>query len=352
MFGIVSTISVLERVLEGTSKWADIINSSENIYAFEDKPINNDKVFDLSQSGSLIRDPEIKNFPSINILKRYSSCVFLMDIDPQEARRIQEQYGVICQSIAAMDDSILTSVAPDHFELEYGENGYDWKRVLKGLSIPTFPSNCLIINDRYLFTDDDILGEKVPGYDNVVSLLDALLPKKFNENPQGPEYFPYQVLIIYQPDTNSRLTPAEIKERFDKLATKINKIRLRTYHISFELIGLNGANKNSFFQNSHNRRIYSNYFTISCDHQIAAFCRSKSRCSQSIEILKHFSKLDKDGSDQPVKGHNAFVGKLSESISDWMRHVNYEATYRVAKNGNYRLTIHHLENRLVAPNTK
>jgi hypothetical protein len=275
-----------------------------------------------------------------------------MDIDPQEARRIQEQYGVICQSIAAMDDSILTSVAPDHFELEYGENGYDWKRVLKGLSIPTFPSNCLIINDRYLFTDDDILGEKVPGYDNVVSLLDALLPKKFNENPQGPEYFPYQVLIIYQPDTNSRLTPAEIKERFDKLATKINKIRPRTYHISFELIGLNGANKNSFFQNSHNRRIYSNYFTISCDHQIAAFCRSKSRCSQSIEILKHFSKLDKDGSDQPVKGHNAFVGKLSESISDWMRHVNYEATYRVAKNGNYRLTIHHLENRLVAPNTK
>ena len=128
--------------------------------------------------------------------------------------------------------------------------------------------------------------------------------------------------------------------------------RIADYHISFELIGLNGANKNSFFQNSHNRRIYSNYFTISCDHQIAAFCRSKSRCSQSIEILKHFSKLDKDGSDQPVKGHNAFVGKLSESISDWMRHVNYEATYRVAKNGNYRLTIHHLENRLVAPNTK
>lgn len=398
MFGIVTTMSALEVVLEGSSGWKTIMQdpkywgsakifalddnsvkdsiapivqdfkylSSAKVCALEDTPIKESVKFIQMrlQAKNLILDPEIKNFPSVSLLERYSSCVFLMDIDPASAAKIQEQYGVICQSVSQLDDSILTSVAPDHFELICNETRNGWRRVLEGLSAPRIPSNCLIINDRNIFTSDRILEEGGARYglDNIKTLLDVLLPKTFNDNDD----FPYHVLIIYQTDTDGNpklkyLTdPDEIeKERekenqrdkrrseiFHKLSEIINGFKLRPYKVVFELIGL--KRDNPFFNRTHNRRIYSNYYTISCDHQVAAFQGNKSRCSQSIEILKLFSKLDKKGSDQPLKGHDVFVNSLFKSIAEW-RQMDCPNTYWVSKDGNFDLTIHHLENRLVSP---
>ena len=379
MFGIVTTISALEVVLRGSSRWKTIMQDpkywrSVKIFVLEDKPIKEslEAIYLWSNVERLKKDPEIENFPSVSLLKKYSSCAFLMDIDPANAAKIQEQYGVICQPVSQLDDSILTYVAPDHFELRYNDGGYDWCRVLKGLTGPRIPSNCLIINDRNIFTNDRILeeGGTKYGLDNIKTLLDVLLPKTFNDNPHGPNYFPYHVLIIYQTDTDGNpklkyLTdPDEIeKERekenkreqkrleiFHKLSEIINDVISRRYKVVLELIGL--KRDNPFFNRTHNRRIYSNYYTISCDHQVAAFEGNKSRCCQSIEILKLFSKLDKKGSDQPLKGHDVFVNSLFKSIAEWRCQMDYQNTYWVSKDGNCRLTIHHLENRLVAPNTK
>lgn len=380
MFGIVTTLSALEVVLKGSSRWKTIIQNPEywgsiKIFALEDKPIKDsmEAIFSWSSANRIISDPEIENFPSVSLLNKYSSCAFLMDLDPKSAAKIQEQYGVICQSVSQLDDSILTSVAPDHFELKYNDYGYDWRRVLKGLADPRIPSNCLIINDRNIFTNDRILeeGRGKYGFENIRALLDALLPKTFNDNPHGPDYFPYHVLIIYQTDTDGNpkmkyLTdPDEIKkekekehkreqrrlEIFHKLSEIMSDIKqLRPYKVVVELIGLKRGNP--FFNRTHNRRIYSNYYTISCDHQVAAFEGNKSRCCQSIEILKHFSKLDKKGSDQPFKGHDAFVNSLFRSVADWRCQLDFQNTYWVSKDGNYDLTIHHLENRLVSPSKK
>jgi hypothetical protein len=352
MFGIVSTISSLEQIFKSDSKWKDIILASDTqIYAFKNKPIDEQYTSLLSQSGRLFIDDEIEAFPSVELLRKYSCSAFLMDMDPEEAMLIQEQYGVICQSVSELDDQIITSVDPDHFELMFQDNDYSWSRILSGLTEPRIPSNCLIVNDRYLFANDKLEeGCRTPGLDNLESIINILLPQTFNDNPEGVDYFPYQVLITYQVDYEKyKFTKEQLDERYKRLASKVNKLKKsinRPYKITFELIGLDSDN--CFFTETHNRRIYSNYFAICCDHKIAAFNFNSSACSQTIEILKLYSKLHKEKSDQPVKGHNAFLSKYTHSIKRWMD-VSRISTYKFSKNGNCKQVIHSIENRLVTP---
>lgn len=357
MFGIVSTISSLEKIFKSSSRWKDIILTSDcNVFAYKDHPdqqIDNQYTILLSESGRLFIRPEIEKFPSVEIIKQYSCCAFLLDTDPYMASHLQEQYGIICQSVNDLDDRIMTCVDPDHFELMFKDSGYNWGRVLSGLTEPRIPSNCLIINDRYLFANDKFEDEnsRTPGLDNLESIIDALLPKSFNDNPEGPEYFPYQILITYQVDyEKQKLSTEQLDDRYKKVASKVNKLKKninRNYKITFEVIGLDS--NNDFFTETHNRRIYSNYFTICCDHKIAAFNFNTSTCTQTIEILKLYSKLHKEKSDQPIKGHSSFLSKYAESIKRWMD-ISRINTYKFSKNGNCKQVIHYIENRLVDPN--
>lgn len=343
MFGIVSTISALEIVLKGDdSTWKRIIESTNRLYVHKDKLIENEVLALLSQAGRIVFDERIKGFPSKELFEVYSGCAFISDsIDEKQASEIQNRYGVICQSITSLDTSILTQIDPDHFELLSDERGYGWKRVCEGLTNPRIPSNCIIVNDRNIFANDKPKENKTPGLDNLERILDCLLPPSFSGDFAGDTPLPYHVLVNCELGT--------LNGEYNSFATRINKIKRtlnRPYSIEIEFIALNRGN--DFFDETHNRRIYSNYYTISCDHKLAAFSGNTSRCSQSLDVLKLFSKIEKAKSDQPVKGHDSFLNKLNTSVKYWMDYTSIHS-YEFSQNGDSRHVIHHIKNRLIAP---
>lgn len=343
MFGIVSTVSVLEKVVKENPIWRKIIESSRGIYVYKDKTIEQEEVVLLSQSGKLSVDESIKDFPSATLFEKYPECAFIMDgLDQSTATLIQSRYGVICQPVNDLDSGILTHIDPDHFELLNHDRGYGWKRICEGLTTPRIPSNCLIINDRNIFANDYPSQDKTPGLDNLEKILDSLLPLSFSEGLTGDSVVPYQVLVNCELST--------LHDEYNTFATRINKIKRqlhRPYPIVIEFIAL--KRDNDFFDETHNRRIYSNYYTISCDHKLAAFSGNKSRCSQSLDVLKLFSKIEKVKSDQPVKGHDSFINKMRESVKYWMDFSRIDS-YRFSQNGDSRPMIHNIQNRLIAPN--
>lgn len=342
MFGIVSTISALEKVLVKDPTWKTIVESSGRLFVHKDKPIENLILTLLSQAGKILIDEQIKEFPQKALFEKYSGCAFIMDsIDEKEASFIQTSYGVICQSVDSLDSSVLTQIDPDHFELISKDKGYGWRRVCEGLTNPRIPSNCIIINDRNIFANDKPKENNTPGLDNLERILDSLLPLNFSERVEGDDALPYHVLVNCEFGT--------LNDEYNSFATRINKIKRalnRPYPIDIEFIALKRGN--DFFDETHNRRIYSNYYTISCDHKLAAFSGNTSRCSQSLDVLKLFSKIEKTKSDQPVKGHDSFLRKLNESVKYWMEFSNINS-YEFSQNGDSRHVIHHIKNRLIAP---
>lgn len=341
MFGIVSTVSSIERVIDSNCRWKRIIESSRRIFLYKDKDIENIELSMLSRAGLLSFDDEIKEFPSRSLFERYPECAFLFDtIENQTALSIQSQYGVICQTIDNLDDSILTHIDPDHFEMTYNEGGYNWEKICEGLLNPRMPSNCVIINDRNMFVNDDTQEGFTPGLDNLHRILDCLLPKSFSEELNAENAFPYHVLIGCE--------LKQLKYSYNSFASKINGIKKRLqrpYPINIEFIAI--TSDNDFFRETHNRRIYSNYYTISCDHKLAAFAGTKSRCSQSFDVLKLYSKYDKEKSAQPVIGHDYFIKKLSESVHYWMQKPKTMSTYSFSQNGDCRPVINKIKNRLL-----
>lgn len=340
MFGIVSTVSAIENTIRINPRWRRIIEETDHLYIYRDKDIEDNVLTMFSQAGKLIFDAEIKHFPSRSLIEKYSGCVFIFaDINRVKAEEIQNKYGVLCQSVGDLDDSILTQIDPDHFELLKTEKGYGWKRICEGLLNPRIPSNCIIVNDRNIFANDHPKDNRTPGLDNLEKILDCLLPSSLSQGMDEKDVIPYHILI------NCEL--ATLKEDYKLFATRLNKIKKkigRSYPIIIEFLAL--TRNDEFFSETHNRRIYSNYFTISCDHMLAAFAGSTSRCSQSLDILKHFSKIEKIKSDQPVKGYDSFMNRMADSIKRWKQYDN-TSSYVFSQNGDCRPVIHRISNRLV-----
>lgn len=224
----------------------------------------------------------IQKNPS-TVLKEPTS-VFLLDIPKEDAERIQQSYGVICLSREdaykagemLMDDN--KEYSPD--EKEDFEEG--WKTILNDVS--KLPSNALIINDRYLFSQKrDEYGN---GFKNLKWILDMLLPKKFGGTEQTTSY---NVLIIYDPiqvyDENMTFP---ILAR--KLCKDVSELR-KNYCIKVEVLGINKVRmKNSLHNKFHNRRIVSNYYIVKAEQQLAAFNGKIATCSQTITPQRLFTE--------------------------------------------------------------
>jgi len=349
MFGIVSTISTIEKVIKDNPQWRKIIEDVDSLFLLRDKDIESPILALLSQAGKISFDESISNFPSRNTIEKFCGCAFIFsNLSKEEADLIQMRYGIICQSTSSLDASIITQIDPDHFELLNNEGYYGWRRICEGLTKPRIPSNCLIINDRNIFANDYPTQDRTPGLDNLENLLDVLLPQSYADGVNNDDTIPFQVLINCDWGTLHR-PPMDLKESYNTFANRINKIKRklgRQYPITIEFIAL--KRDNDFFSETHNRRIYSNYYTISCDHKVAAFKGGHSRCSQSIDVLKLFSKLEKEKSDQPVKGHNSFMNNMTESVKRWMD-ISKINSYAFSQNGDTRPVIHKISNRLIKP---
>lgn len=123
--------------------------------------------------------------------------------------------------------------------------GDGWGTVLK--SLKGIPSNALLLTDRYLFSG--YYPKFGNGIDNVQSILDTLLPKTFLGE--------YHVTVVFDNDNKNE------EYSFNDIASQLYHVKQslhRTYPINMEVLGI--TEYNEVYDKRHNRRIISNYYTI------------------------------------------------------------------------------------------
>jgi hypothetical protein len=244
------------------------------------------------------------------------NAVFLLDIEAKDAESIQNQYGVICQSIDSIDDDILTKAY--EYDLSDGQEGVDWS-VYFDKSNHALPSNALIICDRYIFSADSKSGLKTAqdvlelGLSNIRGILNSLLPKKHNDE--------YNVLIVFDSSTFNQTEEQELK-MFNLIVDDLRNYadgnkKARHYKIRFDLISIDHNCIN--YEKLHNRRIISNYFVVRAEYKLRAFKDNVSAATQTIFYDALFSKIvpmKPSGPDSPIKSQLQAINCIRELIQN------------------------------------
>lgn len=334
MFLIHITEKALEEICLGkypnwfaiAKKQAKIVITINNndIFLDDDNPIN---IF--IKSYGVIIEPNndyIEKIPQYPISVLNNPCgAFILDIDEKTAKQIEMDYGVICQSANNINDNSLRY--SKEISSEEREEIHNWNNFLQ--FIKDSPSNTLIVNDRYLFANEDNLNKN--GIHNASKIIDAILPIGFKTD--------YHVLFVF----DSLLLKPGVT--FSNIANWLNKeIRgIRPYPIKLELISIK---KNCYlYENTHNRRIISNYSIIRTEHKFNAFYESRSLCSQTLNCDMLYSKGIFNDSDSPIKPQLKTISDLKLIASYGKTHST--AGYEYACNGNTNLPISNLQNRLL-----
>ena len=207
-----------------------------------------------------------------------------------------------------------------------------WDRILD--SVEKLPSNALIIIDRYLFAKRS--KDAGDGLVNVKNILRELLPTQFDGGD-------YHLTVVFDIDAK------HASYTFSEIATKLTNIahQLRpSYNTMVEVFGIKESC--TLYDDSHDRRIVSNYFIVIASHKLAAFNpEDKGTVAQSITPWALFteSSLSVDSS--------APLESIEETIDDFHRFyaaLSNEAehnTYYYALNGKLMERCMGVRNRLL-----
>lgn len=330
MFKIFANRDFLERVLldQAPKNWYNIFMSGNVAEVcvpdnLDDEGVDSMGSIDIIGTLQLLGTTVKTDADYINDIPQNSrrvlenpNAVFLLNIEPKKAENIQKQYGVICQSINSIDDSVLTKAY--EYDLTDGQEGVDWT-VCFDKSNHTLPSNALIICDRYMFSADSRSGPKTAqdalelGLTNIRCILNTVLPKKHNDE--------YNVLIVFDSSTLNNNEDQETKmlrsiiDNLKEYADGIKK--LRHYKIRFDLISVDHNCIN--YKKLHNRRIISNYFIVRADYKLQAFKGNVSTATQTIFYDALFSKIvpmKPSGPDSPIKSQLQTINCIRELIQN------------------------------------
>lgn len=324
---ILSCREVYEVYIDATE---DTISSYSDNYKEDFSYVEYDDVSPISMlinNGYIKPNPakqiisEIKNNP-IKVLED-PSAVYFLDITPEEAADIQAQYGVICKNENDIDDKELEDWG-EIISCE-GDLDHNWSEFLA--KIKQSPTNSIIISDRFVFSKDELgEGKEKEGIDNIVSIIDAILPDSFTKNSQ------YEIFIIFS-DKNPK-GELNCKIAFNKLIKKlsndISELRNGKYKILVEIVAVPG---NSYgYEWTHNRRVITNYHIIRTEHNLKAFRSNRSICSQTLNWDALFSKGIMDKNDISYKNFRILLKNI-QAINQYGNENPEDSMYKYACNG-------------------
>lgn len=276
-------------------------------------------------------------FSSEQVFDESGIIVGLLDIDSFEAKRIFDQYGIICHTL---DQSVAGNLLFDEgIEKSVDKNEPDrgWEEILG--NNPIKPSNALIFIDRYMFANDTSNHITFQhGVENVFQVLDRVLPYKFAIS--------YQVLLVFDASTLDNKGDID----FNLIVKNINRIKKRlnrSYNIVIEVVSINKTYLPNYDE-THNRRIISNYFLLRLDRSLKAFDNGRSLYSQTIwfDWLASKGIVRQKNSDMPFKAQMKYLKELRKSIST-LQAVKDQSVVSFAQNGNTHISIKDLRNRLL-----
>jgi hypothetical protein len=316
---ILSCRDVKEVFLDATKE--DIDHYYEN-YDEDYSYINDNSVSPISQlirDGYISPNPakqkilDIKNSPE-KVLED-PSAIYFLDVTTEEADCIQKKYGVICKNESDIDDTELNNWG-EIISCE-GELDHSWKEILS--KIRQSPTNTIIVSDRYIFSNDKNAndrgeGETYSGMDNVVEIINAILPLSFSKN----NYYDVLILFSWKLDKTGRTCPISFNKIAKKLAGRIKSLR-DSYNIRVEVVSIPYGAEG--YEKTHNRRVVTNYHVIRTEQDLKAFRGDKSICSQTINWDSLFSKGIIDNNDRPIKNHVILVNGISYINSYGTKHL-------------------------------
>lgn len=337
MFSIVTELSTLQRLYRAESDWGKIARKTSRYYVKCDIDIREyPDLLNLDQAGYIDsnREDAIEAILNGDYSRVYDfpNSAFILNVDKCVADRIQSEYGVVFQSAQCPDSSILTDVDPDYkVSLRYvnsRDRDLSWGSILSGLVTPRMPSNSLIINDRYLFAKDKFnVNDDARGVDSVKEILRTLLPSDMVNG--------YYVVILFWLDGATKRETAE--QLVKNVAEGINKIKKERQfkhmngRLNIDVICLYGNNSG---EKTHNRRIISNYYTITAEHKL--YVRGESAIPQNFNVYKLFSHGIDGKSDSPLVGHADTIKGIRDVIDEALANKKSGETVFYAHNGNMK----------------
>lgn len=328
MFTLYTTEDKLtELCLEG-EEWYDIIRKQPTIYICnesenEEWDVNNATLMALHRSGTFIGvDNKLLEEIKVDNSKvlEYSNPVYILDFKAEEAKSIEEKYGVIFLPTSNTPRPVL---AKRGWDIDTADNSKPntWSFFLQGCKVNF---NSLVIVDRYFFSCQ--MGETLDdSLFNLRMILKALLPVK--------NVHKFTVSIIFDESKSDDV--------MQELATKVNKVKKNIIDKTPFTLELISIDSNCYkYEETHDRFIISNYFVINASHKIKAFNNhQESLCAQKLTFDYLYSKgIEKnDISSIPGVSQDRVLKALCDTIHTSKSEIQYAVNGQVSKKGHFTI---------------
>ncbi len=235
--------------------------------------------------------------------------VFILDVDKATAKSVSDKYGVICHSLEDTPEESPLFMECIEKNIEKSEKNRGWHELVKD---STNPANAMVFVDRYLFSKDSGGITYQDGINNVYEVLNHVLPQNLGTD--------YHVLLVFDASTLS----AASGETFKSISEDVNKLvpkLKRSYNIVIETVSIDRNDMN--YDETHNRRILSNYFIIRVDRSLKAFRANNSLYSQSLFLDWVASKgvIRQKRSDVPAKALYKYLREVRAAIAQMKKSV-------------------------------
>lgn len=233
--------------------------------------------------------------------------------------------------------------------MEEGENStFGWREIFTG--VKDLPSNSIIINDRNLFSNDEVIKDKdgaiidkrLSGIEGIFNILNVSLPKKLD--------VPFHILIVcdktgIEGDGLRRRKTITVKNVITYL-NGLKKQLNRPFPIVMELLAV--CPSSSFYPATHNRRILTNYGLLTFDHKVNAFKGRVNNASQLIGVNKLFSHENlKTESEPPFLFEHNRITKALHNYLTYLNQTTVLSEHEFAKNGKAGLRFDQTEHRMI-----
>ena len=307
-------------------------NESSLIFSFA-------KDFDILPESELI-DEEDGNAILKHIVEMHKSelsdtnSIILLDISTEEAKNISNTYGIICHpfAIAPIENPLFQSGVEKN--VDKNEQPIGWKELF--CVDCEIPSNSLIFVDRYLFAKESGITSQ-DGIDNVFDILINVLPKSLGVD--------YHILIIFDATT---LKTSE-NDTFERISNSINKLKKRLskiYNYKFIIETLSIDSNAKYYNETHNRRVLSNYFIVRVDRSLKAFRNNQSLYSQTLWLDCIASKgiIPQTTSDIPAKELRKYLNNIRIAVNQ-LKTIKGQVLF--SQNGISHVPLGNISNRLL-----
>lgn len=313
MFSVYTTADVISRLVESYGEydclWQEILSRQMTIYySGRDDDWSSDPEdlwFIYTSKGTLLEDrsgyiDSLREHPE-RVLEHPDSA-FLLDVDEKTADRIEEEYGVICQSVSTMKKKCKLadrlSMWKLHKKNPNEKDGQDdgvirtrWKDLLEEGGVRC-PSNAMIVIDRNMFREKNFDTDTLFAVEGIPDLLDSLLPSRLKCE--------YHVLVVYEKGQYFNSAGYASEEDFiEEMGNELERAcdGLRDYPIVIELLSV--ARKDTFnnktfydFLDTHSRRADTNYFVLGAEFSLAPFKDDGPRASQNVWLEYLYSDME------------------------------------------------------------